>query len=236
MSRTTALRHTRAGATPVTRAGILQRKCDCGSSGGDCEACRKKRDGLLQRSAQTLSPFNEVPVIVHEVLRSPGRPLERETRAFFEPRLGRDLSRVRIHTDRPAIDSARAVNAKAYTVGRDIVFGSGQYVPETNAGRRLLAHELMHVMQQEGGNTARAIEISSPTDWAERDADQAAAAVAYGHAVRPSEKARGPLVARFDIPLYDCPKRLAPTALRQAQTSGLPGIHNGPADAYRHCF
>jgi hypothetical protein len=77
-----------------------------------------------------------------------GRPLDASVRAFFEPRFGQAFDQVRVHTDVRATESARAVNALAYTRGRDIVFGAGQYAPETMAGRRLLAHELTHVMQQ----------------------------------------------------------------------------------------
>ncbi len=91
----------------------------------------------------------EVPLILDEVLRSPGRPLEPATRAFMESRFGHDFSEVRVHTDAKAAESARAVNALAYTVGRDIAFDAGQYAPEKSAGQRLLAHELIHVLQKE---------------------------------------------------------------------------------------
>jgi uncharacterized protein DUF4157 len=147
-----------------------------------------------------------MPPIVHEVLRSHGKPLDAETRAFMEPRFGHNFSRiglqgvvshvpsrglrvlppndrfeqeaerqagrinlleearsphqhlergnydfnqVRIHSDARAAESARAINALAYTVGRDIVFGKGQFAPQTWSGRRLLAHELAHVVQQQ---------------------------------------------------------------------------------------
>jgi hypothetical protein len=79
-----------------------------------------------------------------------GQPLDRASRAFFEPRLGCDLSHVRIHTGREASRAAVALNAHAFTVGRDIVFGEGRYAPENSAGRRLLAHELVHTVQQQG--------------------------------------------------------------------------------------
>lgn len=72
-------------------------------------------------------------------------------RTYFEPRFGQDFSQVRVHTDARAVESAQAVNALAYTVGRNIVFRAGQYAPGTAEGRRLLAHELTHVVQQ-GGN------------------------------------------------------------------------------------
>lgn len=81
-------------------------------------------------------------------LRGRGQPLGAATRAFFEPRLGYDFSRVRIHADGRAAAAARAVKARAFTLGRDIAFGAGQYGPGTSAGRWLLAHELTHVVQQ----------------------------------------------------------------------------------------
>jgi hypothetical protein len=118
-------------------SGMLQRKCD---------KCPEK-DKILQRSAVGSAP-ETVPPIVHEVLKSPGQPLDASTRAFMEQRFGHDFSRVRVHSDAKASESARAVNALAYTVGRDVVFGSGQHVPQFGAGRRLMAHELTHVVQQ----------------------------------------------------------------------------------------
>lgn len=69
-------------------------------------------------------------------------------RHYFEPRFGYDFSQVRVHTDAKAAESARAVNALAFTVGRDVAFGAGQYAPGTTEGKRLLAHELTHVVQQ----------------------------------------------------------------------------------------
>ena len=83
--------------------------------------------------------------MVHEVLRSPGQPLDAEARAYFEPRFGFDFSRVHIHTDQTAVASAQAINARAYALGPDVVFAAGQYAPATASGRRLLAHELAHV-------------------------------------------------------------------------------------------
>lgn len=92
-----------------------------------------------------------VPPIVHEVLRSPGQPLDPNTRSYFEPRFGHDFSQVRVHTDRRASESAQAVNARAYTVGHDIVFDAGQYRTLDVEGRQLIAHELTHVAQQARG-------------------------------------------------------------------------------------
>lgn len=106
----------------------------------------------------------EAPPIVHEVLRSPGQPLDGATRAFFEPRFGHDFSKVRVYTDRRAGESARAVNALAYTFGKAIVFANRQYAPDSGEGRALLAHELTHVVQQANTNVA-----SGPQAVGERD-------------------------------------------------------------------
>ena len=87
---------------------------------------------------------------VGQTLCQPGRPLDGATRNFMESRFGQDFGQVRVHADGPAADSAEAVNSRAYTHGRDIVFNNGQYRPHTAGGRQLLAHELTHVVQQRG--------------------------------------------------------------------------------------
>lgn len=87
---------------------------------------------------------------------SPGHPLPASERAFFEPRFGRDLSNVRIHDDRAAGRAARAINARAYTLGHDVSFGSCEYAPGTATGRQLLAHELAHVVQDDAHTIRRA--------------------------------------------------------------------------------
>jgi hypothetical protein len=177
----------------VVDAGVLQRTCACGqhtsSAGGECAECRQKREGQLQRAAVDNDQVNTVPPIVHEVLGSPGQPLDIATRAFMEPRFGHDFSRVRVHTDAKAAESARAVNALAYTVGRDVVFGRGQYAPTTSAGQRLMAHELTHVVQQSSGQPAIqtcGIAIESPGSAAEHEAATAAATVMRGNPFVPT--------------------------------------------------
>lgn len=126
-----------------------------------------------------------VPPIVSEVLRSPGQPLDPTTRAFMEPRFGHDLSRVRVHTDRKAAESARAVNALAYTVGSDVVFRSGRYAPEISEGRRLIAHELTHVVQQpsRASGLQTALTVNTRGDVAEQEAESVAGQVAAGSRV-----------------------------------------------------
>jgi flagellar motor protein MotB len=135
--------------TPA-QGGQLQRKCACGqhTDGGECAECRAKREGTLQRAAITPDTTVNAPPVVHAVLSSPGQPLDVATRSFMEPRFGHDFSQVRLHTDEQAAESAQSVNALAYTVGRDVVFGAQQYKPETVEGKKLLAHELTHVVQQ----------------------------------------------------------------------------------------
>src|SRR5260221_13884580 len=95
-----------------------------------------------------------LPHIVREVLLSPGRPLDSATRTFMEPRFGYDFGKIRIHADERAAESAAALQAEAYTVGRDICFASSKYTPKNTEGRRLLAHELAHTIQQ-GERSAR---------------------------------------------------------------------------------
>jgi hypothetical protein len=95
----------------------------------------------------------EAPATVQETLRSPGQPLDATTRAFMEPRFGYDFSRVRVHTGSEAAQSAKAIGARAYTAGSDVVFAGGHSAAsDTN----LLAHELAHVVQQTGANTRQA--------------------------------------------------------------------------------
>jgi hypothetical protein len=137
----------------------LQPKCGCaepGSSGDSCEACADTP--LVQRSpADTVSFNTSVPHTPPDV-RSSGQALDPASQEFMEARFGHNFSDVRVHTDASASRSARAINALAYTVGKDIVFGTGQYAPYTNAGRRLLAHELTHVQQQRSGRVHASVQ------------------------------------------------------------------------------
>jgi outer membrane protein OmpA-like peptidoglycan-associated protein len=172
-----------AVATPAAlRSSVsLQRKCACGGSGDDECTCAKG-GSVLQRTASG-DTSHVAPPIVHQVLGSPGQPLHPETRAFFEPRFGHDFSAVRVHTDALAAESARAVHARAYTVGSDMAFASGQYSPQSAEGRRLLGHELTHVVQQASVSTPpllNDLETGDRHDAYERDADQVAEALFSG--------------------------------------------------------
>jgi len=129
---------------------------------------------------------SQVPALVPEVLREPGAPLDSAVRQDMESRFGHDFSRVRVHTDARAADSARDVQALAYTVGEHIVFGRQQYAPRGSSGRHLLAHELAHVVQQGSGGAgleagmparASALEVEASDSPAEREAEAMAEAV-----------------------------------------------------------
>ena len=113
---------------------------------------------------------------------SSGQPLDRETQALMQSRLGHDFSDVRVHADSQATRSAQAVNAHAYTVGTNVVFQSDKYSPQTESGQKMLAHELTHVVQQKAGPVdgtpaPGGIRVSSPSDpfeqAAERNAERA---------------------------------------------------------------
>ena len=130
------------------------RACGCdpsSSSGGECAECKAKEKpavSTVQRKPVS-SEMNAVDApSAEQVLQSTGQPLDRATRAFMEPRFGHDFSEVRVHTSQPAAESASALQARAYTHGRDIVFGVNQYQPQSHEGQALLAHELSHVIQQ----------------------------------------------------------------------------------------
>jgi len=106
------------------------------------------------RGSPAATPAGSAPPIVHDVLSAPGRPLDATTRGYFEPRLGTDLSDVRIHDDNRAAQSANAVDAHAYTVGNHIAFAAGGHTPGAPESNELLAHELVHVAQQRGSSAA----------------------------------------------------------------------------------
>jgi hypothetical protein len=140
-----------AAISPPAAEMTLQRKCDCGNhtiAGGQCDSCKTANDGRLDQSIVNEKPLNEVPPQVREVLRSSGEPLDKSIRAVFEPRLGHDFSRVRVHTDDKAAASAKSIRALAYTMGDHIAFARGKFAPGSNRGQQLLSHELTHVVHQ----------------------------------------------------------------------------------------
>jgi hypothetical protein len=143
-----------------------QHPCDVGGS------CSGARSGAQAEAPQILQTkpvgaghpaLTAAPPSVLDVIRSPGRPLDPLTRAFMEPRFGHDFSDVRVHTGADASQSALEIGARAYTAGSSIVFAEGQASTSTYEGRRLLAHELAHVVQQ--GKAKRAPTVVRRAPW-----------------------------------------------------------------------
>lgn len=141
MTRTSATTKPRSASPPGAAPGLEPRRGH--------ERDRAAVDG----SHEHVAGSGEVPAAVRDALDSPGQALDPDSRVLMESRFGHDFGRVRVHADARAAASARAVGAAAYTVGGRIVFGEGRYAPGTAEGRRLLAHELVHVVQQ-GGSAA----------------------------------------------------------------------------------
>ncbi|MCJ7626535.1 MAG: DUF4157 domain-containing protein [Anaerolineaceae bacterium] len=166
------VKHTSSQSSPFMPAlnGSMHRKCT-------------RCDRALKREAEYGDPAQlyGISPIVSEVLNSPGQPLDHATRAFMESRFGHDLGRVRVHADAKAQKSAQAVNANAYTVGSNIVFAPGRYLPGTPDGQRLLAHELTHVLQQRNGLFIDA--MGKNQDSYEVEAERVANAVTSGASI-----------------------------------------------------
>jgi hypothetical protein len=194
----------RAGApTPVSvRAARLR------ASLGNQGVLRGK--ALLQRSA---SPAEQAPETVRSTLRTEGRTLERQERAVMEAVFGADFTGVRLHDDGVAGASARDVGARAYTVGRHIVFAPGEYRPSEPAGRALLAHELTHVVQQPSATDVDGpIAIGATATGAEREADAASRQALSGHPVRVASRAHADRAIRSGLLLRS---QMAPPAILQ---------------------
>lgn len=175
------------------------------------DAVPKLQRFTTQQSAQT----GKYPDSVDRVLASPGRPLEPEIRHDMEGRFGYDFSHVRVHLDANAAESARAVNAQAYTVGHHMAFDVGRYSPQTATGSHLLAHELAHVVQQRSGPVAVHMRraVSEPGDVAEREAD---AAAHLAMAARPV-----PTLLQATSPVSRFPYQTVGTTLNRANIATL---------------
>jgi len=148
-----------------------------------------------QRSTSTRK--SEAPLLVNDVVKSPGQPLDHSTRSFMEARLGHDFSNVRVHADDRAAESSRQVNADAYTVGQHIAFASPSFNPHTDEGRKLLAHELTHVMQQANVSTSKPISIANPASSSEHEANRVADSFGSGGALHlPHTQQSSPMLQR----------------------------------------
>ena len=161
---------------------------------------------------------------------SGGDHLAPSVRSDMESRFRRDFSEVRVHTGEGAAEAARALNARAYTVGRDVVFGHGEYAPQTGQGRTLLAHELAHVVQQRPGDAGLGRSGNGEASF-ENEADRVAAGVlegaTVGSGVSPPTLASSPAVMR-----QTAPPKAPPTAPPKPQPAKLNVIdHGASADA-----
>jgi hypothetical protein len=172
------------------------------------------------------------PPRLEEMVPRGGQPLSPALRAHFEPRVGVDLGGVRTHSGPEASELAQSVWARAYTVGRDVVFGAGAFQPDTREGRKLLAHELVHVAQQRGSSPAnQPLAVSTPGDAGERAADAAAASLDGGDPFRAFRGAYTPPPASS---WKAAPPRVAPSLQRTALGSNAFGdwdINQKPHDA-----
>ena len=141
--------------------------------------------------------LSRVAPVVHEVLNSPGQPLDAKTNETMGSRFGHDFSKVRVHADGRAAEAAEALSSHAFTLGADIVFGLGQYSPATREGQKMLAHELTHVVQQDAGAASNELELN-PSSHFEREADNAAEKVTTGGpgALAPQVSAAPPSIQR----------------------------------------
>jgi len=207
---------------------LVQRDCD------ECEEEKKQDQGesaeMVHREsgAQTATPkvTSSVAANIH-AMNGGGSSLPVTTRAFFEPRFGADLSQVRVHTDSRAAATANSIQARAFTLGSNIAFGAGQFAPESREGRQLLAHELTHVMQQNGSQVQRA----QPQVTARENSRKVGLNFLSIQRVEWLDQilAVGP---------YDMLQAAlaANEAKFEAGHSGLPGFSDGPQDAFRHAY
>src|SRR5258708_114767 len=157
-------------------------------AGGECTECKDKK-GIMQRKPANAGAIGVVPPIVHEVLRSPGQPLDPSTRAVMESRFGYNFEQVMLHTDAGSKKAAAQVNARAFTYGHHVVFGEDEYSPRTMKGTKLLMHELTHVVQQTGTEEVRGLSHESAEAEAEAAGERQADPVIGS---RPFEVARAP--------------------------------------------
>jgi hypothetical protein len=164
-------------ATAVMRAHTgspIGSSCSCAAGSEECQECRQKQGQAIARKAASPPPPAVSLIGIEHALRSPGEPLDPPTRAFFEPRFGRDFSAVRVHSGPEAQQASAGIQAHAFTAGRDIFFASGQYTPQSESGRRLLAHELTHTIQLEPRGLGAGVSNTFGSERATRSATHAA--------------------------------------------------------------
>jgi len=181
---------------PTPPGEVIQRKC------AHCEEEEKlRRVATSDHGGETTAPD-----IVHDALRSHGKPLDGATRKFMERRFGHDFGQVRVHTDALASQSAESVGARAYTVGPNIAFRQGEYVPSTTQGRRLLAHELTHVVQQSAAAPSVTASGSAGDGGATEQKQGTPGAPIHSHPAIAIRRSIAPKLQRYPVPgALKCP-------------------------------
>lgn len=162
-----------------SRAPSLQR---CGALPGATCPCHRQRNALSRYRSEAWSDLQRIPGVVQQAIGSSGQPIDGAARRRLERHFGRDFSGIRVHDGSLAAQAAKAVNARAFTVGGDVVFGAGQYAPRSAGGLKLLAHEVAHSIQQQGSisSTIQSLSLDDQAGQAEKEAQQAAAAFGTG--------------------------------------------------------
>jgi hypothetical protein len=163
------------------------------------------------------------PPIVHDVLRSPGSTLDLATRSFMEPLFGHDFSRVRVHADPAAAGSAESINARAYTVGEHVVFGPDEYRPGTADGRRLLAHELAHVVQQDAWAPLRGTVVQRDDKTKQKEDPKVAALKAELVATFGFSAVTDPTQVKWTVPHLEKMKRVL-ARIPAAERGAIKGV------------
>lgn len=186
--------------------------------------------GFLRHLSLCHNKVTEVPAVVHEVLRSPGQPLDPETQSVIELCFGHEFGHVRVHSDSKAAKSAQMFNAKAYTLGEHIIFGQNQYVPESPSGKRLIAHEVTHVIQQtQKVNDQSNFEVTGESDSSEAEARGAATTVGNGEHARAISP--HPVAIQRDLQSgFDLTEAASPFLARVIGSVTVDGFETGEAD------
>lgn len=196
---------------------------------------------LMRAESGDAESLSDVSEVVSQGLSGGGRALDSEARAFLEPRFGQDFSQVRIHTDARASKSTEAVAARAYAIGSDIAFRSGEYQPGTSDGKRLLAHEIAHVVQQGGaaGRAGRQVvrrsfldDVKGMLPGSKPDADPSSAAAGGAAAGAGAQQGADPMaMAMFEqgviVPLAEASKDLRQTPPQSEPALGSLRSANG---------
>jgi hypothetical protein len=161
------------GVVSSADQGTIHRKCNCDGGSASCPACEEEEVEQakgIHRKLQSSSNGDEYARADLTESLGAGQPLDPGTRGFMESRFSHDFSGVRVHTDEQAAQSARSIHARAYTFNRDVVFDSGTYAPRSAEGKKLLAHELTHVVQQ--GNSSNGNRLRRAADTTQTQQQQ----------------------------------------------------------------